>query len=153
MPRRAGRQPPRTTRDPSLAIPENLLAAVKVARQRCIWHPYPGCKKGGRCPFRHVANDAEDGENDLHLPHVSRHKDSINVRPPLMTAWKSFFEAHTKPMTVTNSKKVDSDILCFQLVNMRSANMIACVAAKTSACVKVETVDGKGDIPRQRGFI
>ena len=27
----------------------------------------------------------------LHLPHVSLHKDSINVRPPLMTALTSFF--------------------------------------------------------------
>ena len=63
-----------------------------------------------------------------------------------MTAWKSFFEAHDKPMTVTNSKKVDSDIVCFQLINMRSANKTACVAAKTAAFVTVE-VDGKVTTP------
>ena len=59
-----------------------------------------------------------------------------------MTALKSFFEAHDKPMTVTNNKKVDSDIMCFQLINMRTANKTAYVAAKTAAFVTVE-VNGK----------
>ena len=44
--------------------------------------------------------------------------------------------------TSNQQQKVDSDIVCFQLINMRSANKTAYVAAKTAAFVTVE-VNGK----------
>jgi hypothetical protein len=90
-------------------IPEELIRAVNDARPQCpFWGTKRGCRKGQSCSLRHATS------NELHLPHVSRHRAAdgstvINLRPPLMQGLERYFRHLGVLMPLTHGESWHTD--------------------------------------------
>ena len=81
------------------ATAEELLRTVYVhANPICQWwNTRDGCKKGKKCPLRHLEPWEQRHNARIRL---SRYRDHIAARPPLTLAMQAFFNEFGKTITV-----------------------------------------------------
>ena len=129
---------------------------MSACRQTCpFWGTRRGCRKGKKCPLLH---DNPHHGNAAHIPHISRHGDSFNLRPPLTSSLDMFFKEHKRPMPLSTAKfwspqGSDTELVTFAVLNLTSPNMGACAAARQQGGVTISdqwrglsTADFSGNI-------
>eukprot|EP00974_Lingulodinium_polyedra_P073431 7109592-Lingulodinium_polyedra.AAC.2 len=132
--------------DPAATGAEDLLRAINAARPICRWwNTARGCRKGRKCPNRHLG--AGEQEHDAHLPHISRWRDAdgndhITLRPPFKQALVAFFSQAGRPVTVGTGVQ-HGDKVTYDLINFVAPKRAAIANAENMGAVEVTLNDGR----------
>lgn len=133
------------------SIPDELVAALQAARPACpFFGKRRGCRKGRKCPLRH----ADDNNQNLRLPHVSRHllpdgRTRITLRPPLAKGLELFFKEHGAVMPLSHGEAWDSQdgqqrFVTYQCVNMVAHDALRCREAEHRSGIRADPLSWHG---------